>query len=354
MKTSLGKIFFMMPAAIAMLAMPFAVAAPVFAASRSLPPSAPQAHAPAAESPSDSGNSYNWSGYETTGGAFTGVGATWIIPTVPATNSLTADATWVGIGGVTAHDLIQVGTQAVTGNGADQVQYQAWFETLPASTRQIPLTVNAGDSVTASVTQVSVGEWQISFRDNTTGSQYSAQVAYASSLSSAEWIEEAPSDQDGIMPLDQFGAVSFSGAYVIQNGSQVTIAGSGAMPLSMANGANQIISVPSALNSGGASFTISRTSAAATVANAPGIGYVRGRGHRVGVGIQGFSPGRGGNGGNNNFNPALSGSASTGTSPSSHFNNFGGGQFRFQFGFGSLSGHQQLFKFFREQFNRGF
>jgi hypothetical protein len=331
---------------------------PAFASGRS----SSLTHAPAANTPAGSGASFNWSGYETTAGGFTrpnsagqnlgwftGVGATWIIPSVAATSSLTADAVWVGIGGVTAHDLVQVGTQAVTGNGANQVQYQAWFETLPQTTQQIPLTVNAGDSVTGSVTQTSSGEWQVSFRDNTTGGQYATQIAYASSLSSAEWIEEAPSDQDGIMPLDQFGAVSFSSAYAVLNGSQVNILNSGATPLSMANHANQVVAAPSVLNSDGASFTVSRTSAVASVAGIPGNVFVRGRGHRIPVGIQGFVPRSGGDNGSSN---GSSSPFSVGSS-SGRFENLGRGQFRIQFSFGGLGQQQgKILQFLRQQFMR--
>ena len=358
MRTFIEKPFFGVFVAVALMAFS-SFAMSVFASGQS----SSLTHAPAANAPSDTGASFNWSGYETTAGTFTspnsagqnlgwftGVGATWIVPAVAATSSLSADATWVGIGGVTAHDLIQVGTQAVTGDGANQVQYQAWFETLPQTTQQIPLTVNAGDSVTGSVTQISPGEWQISFRDNTTGGQYATQVAYASSLSSAEWIEEAPSNQDGIMPLDQFGSVSFSNAYAILNGSQVNILNSGATPLSMANHANQVVAAPSVLNSDGASFTVSRTSVTASVAGIPGGVFVRGCGHRVPVGIQGFSPWRGGNNGNTN---GSSSPFSIGSS-SGRFGNFGRGQFRIQFSFGGSGTRQrgEVLQFLRQQFMR--
>jgi hypothetical protein len=307
-------------------------------------------HAPAANDPSGSGTSLNWSGYEATSGTFTGIGATWTIPTVAASSSLTADATWVGIGGVTSHDLIQVGTQAITGNGANQVQYEAWLETLPQATQQIPVTVNAGDSVTASLSQISTGQWQISFHDNTTGSQYAVQVAYASSLSSAEWIAEAPSDQDGLMQLDQFGAIPFSGAYVIQNGTQMTIAGAGGAMLSMVNSANQAMSIPSALNSDGASFTVSRTAAQATTGMGLGNFFFGSRGRHVGVGIQGFSPWRGGYGNASSSSSSSSTVAPTSSSSPNSFVNLGRGRFRIRVGMGGLN-QGQLLQLLREQFN---
>src|SRR5216117_2708051 len=81
--------------------------------------------------------SSNWSGYAATGGVVTSVTGSWIVPTVSST-SAGADATWVGIGGLTGRDLIQAGTQAmVSANGT--VEYSAWTEMLPQSSRTVPL-----------------------------------------------------------------------------------------------------------------------------------------------------------------------------------------------------------------------
>src|SRR5205807_9251133 len=93
-------------------------------------------------------SSSNWSGYAASGGTFTSVTATWTVPTVSAT-SPGADATWVGIGGLQSRDLLQAGTQAmVDGSG---VAYTAWIEMLPQSSRDVPLSVTAGDSVTVTI-----------------------------------------------------------------------------------------------------------------------------------------------------------------------------------------------------------
>src|SRR5207245_2487158 len=81
------------------------------------------------------------------GGSFTAVTATWVVPQVSAT-STGADATWVGIGGLNSRDLIQAGTQASVGGGS--VTYEAWVEMLPQSSRTVSLSVNPGDSVTTS------------------------------------------------------------------------------------------------------------------------------------------------------------------------------------------------------------
>src|SRR2546422_6193579 len=60
--------------------------------------------------------SSNWSGYASTGGVFTSVTGSWIVPTVTST-SIGADATWVGIGGRTRPGPLPNRTHAVGGAG---------------------------------------------------------------------------------------------------------------------------------------------------------------------------------------------------------------------------------------------
>ena len=90
--------------------------------------------------------SRNWAGYIASGSGYTSVGGTWSVSTVTDAFDPSADATWVGIGGVTQGDLIQSGTQAIVQDG--QVTYQAWVETLPQELKAIPLAVSPGNSVT--------------------------------------------------------------------------------------------------------------------------------------------------------------------------------------------------------------
>jgi len=107
--------------------------------------------------------SFNWSGYVATGGTFSGVGATWTVPQLQPTNSqnfLAADATWIGIGGINTRDLIQAGTQAIL-TPSGQVQLEAWIEKLPGASKAIPLTISAGDSISATIEQQSSNQWNI-------------------------------------------------------------------------------------------------------------------------------------------------------------------------------------------------
>jgi hypothetical protein len=206
-------------------------------------------------------SSSNWSGYQAQGGSFTSVTGTWTVPAVSATTA-GADATWVGIGGITSNDLIQAGTQATVSGG--QVQYDAWVEMLPASSKTVSLSVNAGDSVTVSITQKTALDWVISMKNNTTGGAYSTTVQYRSSNSSAEWVQEAPSVNRGTVPLDDFGTLRFSGASAVRDGNSLTLTTLGAQAITMINGANQALAIPSVIAGDGASFSVTRTQAQST------------------------------------------------------------------------------------------
>jgi hypothetical protein len=240
---------------------------------------------PAQNAPAGTNKSYNWAGYTVNGNNFTSVTGTWNIPNISSSPSPSADATWVGIGGVTTQDLIQAGTQAIDQNG--QIQYQAWYETLPQNSQTLPLTVNAGDSISASITQQNAGQWLINLRDNTSGQNYQTTVQYNSSLSSAEWIEEMPMAGNGFIPLDNFGTVNFSGATTVENSQTLTAAQADAQPMSMLNSNNQDLADASALGSDGASFSVTRTSVAAN-SSSGFSGFGRGGYHRRGRGVNGF------------------------------------------------------------------
>ena len=216
-------------------------------------------------------NSNNWSGYAATNGSYTAAGATWTIPTLSAAStSQSGDATWVGVGGMGTSDLIQAGTIALYQNGS--TQYQAWYEVLPAYSTQMPVAVHPGDSVTASVAkQGSTNVWNISFKDNTTGAAYQTTVTYASSLGSADWIQEMPtSTQGSYIPLDNFGTATFTNAWTIKNGQIANLEQSGASPIQMTNTAGQTLATAAAITGDGTGFTVSRTSTPiASIATAP-------------------------------------------------------------------------------------
>lgn len=218
-----------------------------------------------------SNTSTNWSGYAATGGTFTSVNGTWTVPQFNAFDaSFGVDAAWVGIGGVGSSDLIQAGTQETIA-GSGHTEYQAWVETLPQASRPVPLGVHPGDSVSVSIDETGSDTWLIHFINNTTTQAYDETVRYASSYSSAEWVEEAPSaSRGGVLPLANFGTIDFSNAAAVKNGQTVSIAQASATPITMINNNKQPLAVPSALGTDGSSFTVARTDASPGLATTPG------------------------------------------------------------------------------------
>jgi hypothetical protein len=204
----------------------------------------------------------NWAGYASRGGTFTTISGSWKVPTASTSDETAADATWIGIGGISSSDLIQVGTQnIVTADG--QIETSAFYEMLPdASQTATTITVNPGDSVTASITELSAGQWRITLSDTTKGGLFSTDVAYASSESSAEWIEEDPSDGNNQqIPLDDFGNVNFTDATTTVNGTTESALKASAAVVTMVNGSQESLADVSNLSSDGESFSVTRTSA---------------------------------------------------------------------------------------------
>lgn len=187
------------------------------------------------------------------GGSFTTVSGSWVVPS-PTSTSTTAssyDAAWIGIGGVTSSDLIQTGTANIVATDGS-VSTMAFYELLPAAAQNIvSMVVTPGDTMSASITQTGAGQWSLIITDVTTGKTFSKAIAYSSQLSSAEWIEEAPTLSDGsIAPLDNFGTVRFSGGTTTMDGSSLSIAAANAASITMVDKNNKPIAVPSAVSGG--------------------------------------------------------------------------------------------------------
>jgi hypothetical protein len=165
--------------------------------------------------------SENWSGYVVanfeTALHYNGAQGTWKVPTVNAGADPGYSATWVGIGGFCENSIcskvdstiIQLGTEE--NYSSSGTSYYAWYATAPGFENQIPLAINAGDkiTVTLSASGVKKQSWTLTMTDNTTGGNWSKTLRYSSSELSAEWIEEAPSSFGGILPLANYGTVTF-------------------------------------------------------------------------------------------------------------------------------------------------
>jgi hypothetical protein len=206
----------------------------------------------------------NWFGYnqgtlEQGSKLFNSIGGQWTVPTVTQHTAGQAEASsdWIGIGGgcidagCTATDstLIQTGTeQDVSATG--QATYNAWYELVPAPELQITsLTVHPGDRMSASVSEVvnNSNAWTVTIKDLTNGQSFSTTVPYASTHTTAEWIEETPLEigtNAGFAALPNLSNPAFGSATT--NGQPAGLKASEELDLTDSNG--NVIGAPSAPN----------------------------------------------------------------------------------------------------------
>jgi len=157
--------------------------------------------------------STNWSGYAVTGanGAYNSVSASWTEPTATCTSrrSHQYSSFWVGLDGYSSNSVEQTGTDAdCSGRTA---QYYGWYEMYPAYPVNFSNTVRPGDSLSASVTFSGTETYTLVLKDSTQGwTQTITQNETGLARSSAEVITEAPSSNTGVLPLADFGTVTYS------------------------------------------------------------------------------------------------------------------------------------------------
>jgi hypothetical protein len=199
--------------------------------------------------------SRNWSGYAIDTGTYTSVTGSWTVPSVIAPTTHTRKAyyssTWVGIDGFNDDDLIQAGTEQDWIGGS--AFYQSWWEILPNYEMPISsISVNPGDVMTVSITQ-GTPLWNITVTDTTNGQSFSTEQKYSGPMSSAEWIQEAPTVGVHIARLADDGTVDFD--HCLANGVNpaFTVSDSGVMAKKRGR---VVISTPSPPNPEGDGFAV--------------------------------------------------------------------------------------------------
>jgi hypothetical protein len=214
----------------------------------------------------DASSSTNWAGYAVSGSTFTDVKGTWVQPTVDCTAIETSSysAFWIGLGGLSSGTggLEQTGTESDCRNG--RALYSAWYELLPDSSVRVPLTIFAGDTISADVS-VNGSAATLTVTDVTTGQTFTTQATPSVlDVSSAEWIAEAPSscfstNRCAQLPLANFGTVEFSGSSTTSNGHIGTISDTGWSATSINLGGGAGSATPAALSADGSDFTVAFT-----------------------------------------------------------------------------------------------
>ena len=195
--------------------------------------------------------STNWSGYAVTGGRYTSVSASWTEPSVTCSGATAYSSFWVGLDGDTSGTVEQTGTDADCSGSTPQ--YYAWYEMYPKFPTNLRNPVQPGDHLTATVTTDGNGRFTLTLSDTTRGWTNSTSARLKSAkLASAEVIAEAPSSSGGVLPLANFGAVSFSGAKA--NGATLTSSTPGIDPITMQSGST-VKAQPSSISNGAFSVT---------------------------------------------------------------------------------------------------
>lgn len=225
--------------------------------------------------------SANWSGYvaaasdpAATPPSFTNVAGRWVQPRARCTvGRSSSSAFWVGLGGASdgSQALEQTGTQ-VSCNASGKAMYSMWYELVPAPSVTIKNKVFPGNVITASVT-VKGTRVTVLIRNLSRRTRFTRVLSMPSpDTSSAEWVAEAPSacfseDRCVVVPLTDFGTVSFTKATAIAAGHHGTISDAAwtATPLvldSSSQGSSAGIApptdgaVPSLLSPDGTAFSV--------------------------------------------------------------------------------------------------
>ena len=194
----------------------------------------------------------------------------------------------------------QIGTEQDVVNGTPV--YSAWWEMYSTGKRQLAqpissMTIEPGDSITASVKYISSGahkgKFDLSIVDNSRANDsfsiYASSSKYQSpraQRSSAEWIVEAPTSavSGNILPLANFGQVTFTNASAVINGVTGPINASSWQSQALNIGSNGVnYDTTSVLTDSGTSFVVTYnpsagaavragTSAAAGTASGAAVG----------------------------------------------------------------------------------
>lgn len=220
---------------------------------------------------SSSWYSTNWSGYAVTGStdSVTSVQGSWTVPTATGNRRTTAYSSfWVGIDGFSSNTVEQIGTDSDIRNG--RAVYYAWYEFYPNPMYQITaLSISPGDVISATVTyQATSNTFTVSITDTTKTTSWTSSPTAVSGAteSSAEWIAEAPSSYFGVLPLANFGKVSFGyDSTSVVGTCSATIGtvtgyigsfGSAVQEITMVNRRGAVKALPSTLSSDGSSFSV--------------------------------------------------------------------------------------------------
>ena len=168
--------------------------------------------------------SSNYAGYVSSGltgssQTYSEVQGEWTVPTDTScsVSEHSYAGFWVGLGGVNAQSLEQIGT--ITQCYHSVVAHVAFYQMVPDQTDQIiPNIIFSGDLMSAEVKYIGNdkngnGQFDLTITDVSRFWEFSTtqtQTHMKGALSSADWIAEAITNNGKVQPLTNFGTVHFS------------------------------------------------------------------------------------------------------------------------------------------------
>lgn len=213
--------------------------------------------------PASTETSANWAGYivtPTSSDSYSSVSGSWTVPNIPVGEQDAVAAQWIGLGGVSATDLLQMGTIEQIEN--HQPVAEVFWEKLPDVSKNV-LTIPVGSTISVSIAESasSVSTWSLTFTATTPSGKTETQTitvpidsSYVQGMgTSAEWISEDPANAEGrLYPLANMGTVSYRSAQV--DGQPLNSSGN-VQPVAMVSNNGSVLVAPSALGTDAESFT---------------------------------------------------------------------------------------------------
>jgi hypothetical protein len=200
-------------------------------------------------------NSLNWSGYAAFNSTFRDVKGSWTQPAATCNGKSTYSSFWLGLDGYNSSTVEQIGTEADCSKS--KPVYYAWWELFPGASHVVSFfTVTPGVTYTAEA-QSDGNNVTLTLSGGGNNPESLTIGQGAASLSSAEWIAEAPSmcaKSCRELPLTNFGTVNFSGASA--NGSAIDNSAWSLDPLTMVTSNATVKAAPSSLDPTGSSFSV--------------------------------------------------------------------------------------------------
>lgn len=160
----------------------------------------------------------NWSGNYVAGSGLSHISASWTVPKVDG-NRPGVSSAWIGIGGLYGKDrIIQIGTEQncvpESGSSGCTTQYYSVWEAYPENFAQVISEIRPGDRISASVDEISPGNWMLSMQNFTENITFSRKVVFNADQNSAEAIVELPQYKqtgEAYSKLADFGSIKFYG-----------------------------------------------------------------------------------------------------------------------------------------------